>query len=260
MAILAALSVQAVMKKQPHALTKARKHVLAVDDDPWIREAISDYLGQYGFRVTAVADGRAMQAVLARDVVDLLVLDLTLREEDGMALASGLREESAIPIIMLSGRSAEADRVRGLELAADDYLTKPFSPRELLARIRALLRRRQPDIQQGRPEGIRAYRFDGWELNLNTRRLKTPGGRLVALSNGEFSLLVVLVGAANRVLTRDLLLDMSRLHGDEVYNRTVNTQILRLRRKLESDPAKPRYICTERGAGYVFRARVHIIY
>jgi two-component system OmpR family response regulator len=145
-------------------------------------------------------------------------------------------------------------------LAADDYLTKPFSPRELLARIRAVLRRRQPEVQQGRPEGIRAYRFDGWELNLNTRRLKTPAGQVVRLSNGEFSLLVVLLGAANRVLTRDQLLDMSRLHGDDVYNRSVNTQILRLRRKLQSDPATPSYICTERGAGYVFNARVDIVY
>jgi two-component system OmpR family response regulator len=257
---LARMNVQAVVNKQLHPPTGARLHVLAVDDDPVIREAISDYLGQYDFRVTAVADGGAMQAVLSHDVVDLVVLDLKLREEDGMALASRLREESAIPIIMLTGRREEADRVMGLELAADDYLTKPFSPRELLARIRAVLRRRQPEIQQGRPEGIRAYRFDGWELNLNTRRLKAPAGRVVRLSNGEFSLLVVLLGAANRVLTRDQLLDMSRLHGDDVYNRSVNTQILRLRRKLEIDPAKPRYICTERGAGYVFSARVDIIY
>jgi two-component system OmpR family response regulator len=248
------------MNRQLDAPTKVRSHVLAVDDDPVIREAISDYLGQYGFRVTTVADGPAMHAVLARDVVDLLVLDLTLREEDGMELASGLREESAIPIIMLTGRREEADRVMGLELAADDYLTKPFSPRELLARIRALLRRRQPEVQQGRPQGVRAYRFDGWELNLNTRRLKAPAGQLVALSNGEFSLLVVLLGSANRVLTRDQLLDMSRLHGDDVYNRSVNTQILRLRRKLESDPTKPRYIGTKRGAGYVFSARVDIVY
>jgi two-component system OmpR family response regulator len=252
--------VQSVMNKQLHTPTSARSHVLVVDDDPVIREAIGDYLGQYDFRITAVADGRAMWAVLAHDVVDLLVLDLKLRDEDGMALASRLREESAIPIIMLTGRREEADRVMGLELAADDYLTKPFSPRELLARIRAVLRRRRPEVQQGRPEGIRAYRFDGWELNLNTRRLKSPVGRLVRLSNGEFSLLVVLLGAANRILTRDQLLDMSRLHGDDVYNRSVNTQILRLRRKLESDPAKPQYICTERGAGYVFNARVDIIY
>jgi two-component system OmpR family response regulator len=254
------MNVQAIMNRHLDARSKARPHVLAVDDDPIICGAISDYLGQYGFRVTAVADGRAMRAVLAHDVVDVLVLDLTLPEEDGMALASALREESAIPIIMLTGRREEADRVMGLELAADDYLTKPFSPRELLARIRALLRRRQPEIQQGRPEGVRAYRFEGWELNLNTRRLKAPGGHLVALSNGEFSLLVVLLGSANRVLTRDQLLDMSRLHGDDVYNRSVNTQILRLRRKLERDPAKPRYICTKRGAGYLFNARIDIIY
>jgi len=160
---------------------------------------------------------------------------------------------------MLTGRCEEADRVMGLELGADDYLTKPFSPRELLARIRAVLRRRL-EIQQGRPEGIRAYRFDGWELNLDTRRLRNRDGKTVLLSNGEFGLLVALLGAPNRILSRDQLLDMSRLHSDDVYNRSVNTQILRLRRKLETDPAKPRYLCTERGAGYVFSARVEIIY
>jgi DNA-binding response OmpR family regulator len=238
----------------------ALAHVVAVDDDPIIRQAIADYLGQHEFRVTAVADGGAMQAVLANEVVDLVVLDLKLLAEDGMALARRLRDESAIPIIMLTGRREEADRVMGLELGADDYLTKPFSPRELLARIRAVLRRRRPDVQQGRPEGIRAYRFDGWELNLNTRRLRNRDGQTVPLSNGEFSLLVVLLGAPDRVLTRDQILDMSRLHGDDVYNRSVNTQILRLRRKLETDPANPRYICTERGAGYVFSVRVEIIY
>ena len=235
-------------------------HVLAIDDDPLLRNAIAEYLGKHEFRVTAVADGSAMQTVLANEVVDLVVLDLKLQTEDGMALARKLRDDSAIPIIMLTGRREEADRVMGLELGADDYVTKPFSPRELLARIRAVLRRRRPEIQQGRPEGIRAYRFDGWEMNLNTRRLKDPDGKPVRLSNGEFSLLVVLLGAANRVLTRDQVLDMSRLHSDDVYNRSVNTQIMRLRRKLETDPANPRYILTERGAGYVFSARVETIY
>jgi len=145
-------------------------------------------------------------------------------------------------------------------LGADDYLTKPFSPRELLARIRAVLRRRRAEMHQGRPEGIRAYRFDGWELNLNTRRLTDREGRMVRLSNGDFSLLVVLLGAPNRILSRDLLLDMSRLHSDDVYNRSVNTQIMRLRHKLEADPAKPRYIVTERGVGYVFSVPVGIVY
>ena len=245
---------------QVQAPPTAVAHVLAVDDDPIIREAVVDYLGQHEFRVTAVADGAAMQAVLAHEVVDLLVLDLKLQAEDGMALARRLRDDSAIPIIMLTGRLEEADRVMGLELGADDYLTKPFSPRELLARIRAVLRRRRPEIQQGRPEGIRAYRFDGWELNLNTRRLKDRDGQAVPLSNGEFSLLVVFLGAPHRMLTRDQLLDMSRLHGDDVYNRSVNTQVMRLRRKLEIDPARPRYIRTERGAGYVFSVPVETVY
>src|SRR6266850_2595617 len=248
------------MNMQVHAPPTALPHVLAIDDDPVIREAIVDYLGQYEFRVTAVADGGAMQAVLANEVVDLVVLDLKLLAEDGMALARRLRDESAIPIVMLTGRREEADRVMGLELGADDYLTKPFSPRELLARIRAVLRRRRPEVQQGRPEGIRAYRFDGWELNLNTRRLRNRDGQGVPLSNGEFSLLVVLLGAPHRILSRDQLLDMSRLHNDDVYNRSVNTQILRLRRKLETDPANPRYILTERGVGYVFSVAVEIIY
>jgi DNA-binding response OmpR family regulator len=235
-------------------------HVLAVDDDSMIREAVSDYLGHHDFRVSTASDGGEMQSVLADDVVDLIVLDLKLRMEDGLSLVRRLRDHSAIPIIMLTGCRDEADKVMGLELGADDYLTKPFSPRELLARIRAVLRRRQPALQQGRPEGIRAYRFDGWDLNLNTRRLRNPQGEVVSLSNGEFSLLIVLLGAQGRVLSRDQLLDMSRLHGDDVYNRSVNTQIMRLRRKLEGDKVRPRYILTERGAGYSFGVAVDIVY
>lgn len=254
------MSNHAVMATPVQAPPTALAHVLAVDDDPTIRGAIADYLGQYEYRVTAVADGHAMQAVLEHEVVDLLVLDLKLQAEDGMALARRLRDESAIPIIMLTGRREEADRVMGLELGADDYLTKPFSPRELLARVRAVLRRRRPEIQQGRPEGIRAYRFDGWELNLNTRRLRGRDGQTVPLSNGEFSLLVVFLGAPHRMLTRDQLLDMSRLHSDDVYNRSVNTQVMRLRRKLETDPARPRYIRTERGVGYMFSVPVETVY
>jgi two-component system, OmpR family, response regulator len=235
-------------------------HVLAVDDDPTIRQLVVDYLGQNELRVTAVPDGKSMRDVLAEQVVDLVVLDLRLKSEDGMALARTLRDDSAIPIIMLTGRAEEADRVMGLELGADDYLTKPFSPRELLARIRTILRRRRAEVRQGRPDGIRAYRFDGWELNLNTRRLTAPDARQVQLSNGEFSLLVVLLGSPQRVLTRDQLLDLSRLHNDEVYNRSVDVQVMRLRRKLEKDPAEPRYIRTERGAGYLFGVPVETVY
>jgi two-component system, OmpR family, response regulator len=249
------------MSFQPQAaLLAGLPHVLAVDDDPTIRSLVVDYLGQNDFRVTAVADGRAMSEVLEREVVDLIVLDLRLQAEDGMGLARRLRDESTIPIIMLTGRRDEADRVMGLELGADDYLTKPFSPRELLARIRAVLRRRRAEVHQGRPEGIRAYRFDGWELNLNTRRLTAPDGRVVTLSRGDFGLLVVLLGAPHRILSRDQLLDLSRLHNDDVYNRSIDVQILRLRRKIEPHPAEPRYIRTERGTGYVFSVPVETVY
>jgi two-component system, OmpR family, response regulator len=256
------MRTEAIMDtERPQASIRSNvPHVLVVDDDPAIRELVSDYLGSNEFRVTAVADGRAMQAVLAEQVVDLIVLDLRLRGEDGMALARRLRDESEIPIVMLTGRTEEADRVMGLELGADDYLTKPFSPRELLARIRTVLRRRRAEVRQGKPDGIRAYRFDGWELNLNTRRLSAPDGRKVALSNGEFSLLVALLGAPNRILSRDQLLDLSRLHNDEVYNRSVDVQILRLRRKIEQNPAEPRYVRTERGVGYLFGVPVETVY
>src|SRR5262245_59704641 len=255
------MAAEPIMSPQSQPLRQpALPHVLAVDDDPTIRELMADYLGQNGFRITAVADGRAMQAVLAEEVVDLIVLDLRLQAEDGMALARRLRDESTIPIIMLTGRAEEADRIMGLELGADDYLTKPFSPRELLARIRTVLCRRRAEVRQGRPEGIRAYRFDGWELNLNTRRLATADGHNVLLSNGEFSLLVVLLGSPPRILSRDQLLDLSRLHNDEVFNRSVDVQIMRLRRKIEKDPAQPRYIKTERGAGYLFGVPVDTVY
>jgi two-component system OmpR family response regulator len=254
------MSTEAVTNIQARAPAIAPMHVLAVDDDPITREAITDYLRQYEFRVSTVADGGAMQAVLANDVVDLIVLELMPPPEDGIALVRRLRDQSAIPIVMLTGRREEADRVMSLELGADDYLTKPFSPRELLARIRAVLRRCRREVRQGRPEGIRAYRFDGWELNLNTRRLRNRNGQTMPLSNGQFSLLVVLLGAPNRVLSRDELLDMSRLHNDDVYNRSVNTQVMRLRRKLEVDATKPKYICTERGVGYLFGVPVETIY
>jgi two-component system, OmpR family, response regulator len=253
-------SAKAPSDSKRHIHAPPLAHILAVDDDRALREGIAAYLADYNFRVTAVGDSRAMYDVLDKDVVDLIVMDLRLGREDGMAIAGGLREESAIPIIMLTSRQEEADRVMGLELAADDYLTKPCSPRELLARIRAVLRRRRAELQQGRPEGVRAYRFDDWELNLNTRRLTAPDGRVVRLSNGEFGLLVVLLGAPQRILSRNQILEMSRLHGADVYSSTVNTQILRLRRKIEQDPARPGYICAERGVGYVFNSHVDIVY
>ncbi len=243
-----------------HNTSSLAPHVLALDDDPAIRQLVSDYLTGNELRVTTVASGKELTAVMARDTFDLVLLDLRLQGEDGMQIARRLRETSAIPILMLTGRVDEADRVMGLELGADDYLTKPFSPRELLARIRALLRRAKAQATVADEIArVRAYRFGGWELNVGLRKLKAPDGRSVGLTNGEFSLLVSFLSAPQRILTRDQLLELSRLHNAEVYDRSVDVQILRLRRKIEVDPANPQYIRTERGAGYVFVASVEVV-
>jgi two-component system OmpR family response regulator len=235
-------------------------HILALDDDPAVRELVSEYLSQNELRVTAVASGRELGEVMARETVDLVVLDLRLQGEDGMQIARKLREASAIPILMLTGLAEEADRVMGLELGADDYLTKPFSPRELLARVRALLRRAnaQATVADAIAK-VRAYRFGGWELNIGLRKLKSPQGETVDLSKGEFSLLTAFLAAPQRVLSRDQLLEMSRLHNAEVYDRSIDIQILRLRRKIEADPANPKFITTERGAGYLFAIPVQVV-
>jgi DNA-binding response OmpR family regulator len=235
-------------------------HIVTIDDDPSMRQAIADYLAGNDLRVTTLASGRELAEVMARETIDLLLLELRLPGEDGMQIARKLREESALPIIILTDRKDDADRVIALETGADDYLTKPCNPRELLARIRAVLRRCRLELRQGKPEGVRAYRFDCWELNLSARRLAATDGRQIRLSNAEFNLLVVLLSASQRVLTRNQLLDLSRLHNDEVFNRSIDVQIARLRRKLEGDRSRPRYIKTERGAGYRFDVPVQTIY
>jgi two-component system, OmpR family, response regulator len=245
---------------QPMTPATATTHVLAVDDDPSVRQMIADYLTDNDVRVTAIASGREIADVMARETIDLVILDLRLPGEDGMQIARKLREESDLPIIMLTGRKDEADRVMGLELGADDYLTKPFSPRELLARIRALLRRsRAHETVADGLARVRAYRFAGWELSVRLRRLTTPEGETLALTNSEFNLLVAFLAAPQRVLSRDQLLDLSRLHNDEVYDRSIDVQVGRLRKKLELDAAQTPLIRTERGAGYVFTAIVETV-
>ncbi|KQP21269.1 response regulator [Pseudorhodoferax sp. Leaf265] len=240
-----------------HAGAPTPAHVLAVDDDPSVRELISTYLGDHDLRVTAVAREAEMRAVLEREAVQLVLLDLRLKGEDGLAIARDLRAHSKLPIIILTGRTEEADRVMGLELGADDYLTKPFSPRELLARIRALLRRTQMHATLAETvASVRAYRFEGWTLSLRLRRLNDPAGRPVELRNSEFNLLLAFLSAPQRVLTREQLLDLSRLHNAEVYDRSIDVQVGRLRRKIEADPRRPRLIVTERHAGYLFAAEV----
>jgi DNA-binding response OmpR family regulator len=235
-------------------------HVLIVDDDRDLCNLVSEYLGQNEIRVTAVASGKQMMEVIGREAIDLLLLDLRLPGEDGMQIARKLRDESAVPILILTGRAEEADRVMGLELGADDYLTKPFSPRELLARIRALLRRARAQATVADAIAtVRAYRFSGWELNIGLRKLKNPDGQSIDLTKGEFSLLTAFLSAPQRVLARDQLLDLSRLHNAEVYDRSIDIQILRLRRKIEADPTQPQFIKTERGAGYIFSVPVTVV-
>ena len=237
-------------------------HILVVDDDPLMRELIGEYLSENDLRVSLAADGAEMAAVLADAVVDMVLLDLRLKGEDGMQLARKLREDSAIPVIIVTGKKDEADRVMGLEFAADDYIMKPFSNRELLARIRAVLRRTQSSqaaAPKAREAKCRAYRFGGWELNLLARRLTAPEGHRVELSNGEFNLLLALCEAPQRALSRDRLLELSRMHGAEVYDRSIDVQILRLRRKIEVDPAQPQFIKTERGSGYYFDSTVKVV-
>jgi two-component system, OmpR family, response regulator len=237
----------------------SRHHILVVDDDPALRELLAEYLAENQLNVTTASTGAEMDRAMKDAVIDLVVLDLRLADEDGMQLARQLRETSEVPVIIVTGKREEADRVMGLEIAADDYVTKPFSNRELLARIRAVLRRYQVRSQvtaAPRDGKRRAYRFDGWELSLLARRLTSPAGQRVELSNGEFNLLLALCEAPQRVLSRDQLLELSRLHGGEVYDRSIDVQILRLRRKVEVDPSNPKLIRTERGAGYVLDTRV----
>jgi len=236
-------------------------HILIVDDDAAIRTLLTEYLAENALRVSAAGTSAAMTAILADSAIDLIVLDLRLAGEDGMAIARELRSHSAIPIIMLTGVRDEADRVMGLELGADDFLTKPFSPRELLARIRTVLRRvRAVAGAEAREGQIRAFRFGDFELNLRTRRLAGKNGARIALTNGEFNLLAALLASPRRVLTRDQLIEASRVYDNEVYDRAIDVQILRLRRKLEADYSQPRYIITERGVGYSFDAAVETIY
>jgi DNA-binding response OmpR family regulator len=238
-----------------------QSHILVVDDDPQICGLLQEYLAENALRVSVAPNGKQMSQILAEEAIDLVILDLRLAGEDGMAIIRTLRDSSAIPIVMLTGVRDEADRVMGLELGADDYLTKPFSPRELLARIRTVLRRTKGTaLTQARQHEIRAYRFAEFELNMRTRRLKRRDGPQVDLTNGEFNLLAALLSASQRILTRDQLLEASRVYDNEVYDRSIDVQVLRLRKKIEPDPSLPQFIVTERGVGYIFNSPVEVLY
>lgn len=229
-------------------------HVLVVDDDPALRDLLTTYLAANGFSVAAVGDGRAMRTALSDRLPDAVVLDLMLPGEDGLALTRVIRAQSSVPILMLSARGEEVDRVIGLEVGADDYLAKPFGPRELLARLRALLRRGQPGTPLAPRAGAAAteqYHFGPFVLDYASRRLLRDSVD-VRLTGAEFDLLVALVARPNRVLSRDTLVDLLKGYDRDPFDRSIDIRVTRLRRKIEFAPAAPTYICTVRGEGYLF--------
>ncbi|MBV9782755.1 MAG: response regulator [Acidisphaera sp.] len=231
-------------------------HILVVDDDRELRDLLARFLERHRFRVTAVRDGREARRAWTAGHYHLVVLDLMLPGEGGLDLARWMRTQSDVPIVMLTAMGEETDRIIGLELGADDYVPKPFNPRELLARIRAVLRR-AGDPQERRAEpGSRSIRFSGWTLEPARRRLLNPEGVEVALTGGEFDLLTALVDRANRVLTRDMLLDLLRGRQAGPFDRAIDVAISRLRRKLEDDGRHAQLIKTVRGGGYVLAATV----
>jgi two-component system phosphate regulon response regulator OmpR len=223
-----------------------------VDDDPALRELLTGYLAGNGFTVQAVGDGAAMRTVLADGFPDAIVLDLMLPGEDGLALTRAIRAQSSVPILMLSARGEEVDRVIGLEVGADDYLAKPFGPRELLARLRALLRRGQPVGGAMPADGeTQAQRFGPFVLDQAGHRLLRDGSE-VHLTSAEFDLLAVFVARPNRVLSRDTLIDLLKGYDRDPFDRSIDIRVTRLRRKIEVEPASPAYIRTVRGEGYLF--------
>ncbi len=231
-------------------------HILIVDDHREMRDLVSRALAKEGFRISAAADGKAMRKVLADANIDLILLDLMLPGEDGLSLCRALRAESDIPIIMLTAKGDEIDRVIGLEMGADDYLPKPFGGRELVARIRAVLRRnrvREPAANQDKPK---CYRFERWTFDVDKRELLGQDGVAVPLSTGEFDLLLALVERPQRTLSRDQLLDLARHRAANTFDRSMDTQVSRLRKKVERDPADPAIIKTVWGGGYIFTPNV----
>jgi two-component system phosphate regulon response regulator OmpR len=230
--------------------TDERQRILVVDDDPALRELLTAYLDENGFTVMAVGDGAAMRAAISEDMPDAIVLDLMLPGEDGLALTRAIRTQSSVPILILSARGEEVDRVIGLEVGADDYLAKPFGPRELLARLRALLRRSLPAPAADANASLE-QRFGPFVLDVAGRRLLRAGSE-VALTGAEFDLLAAFLARPNRVLSRDTLVDLLKGYDRDPFDRSIDIRVTRLRRKIEADPATPAYIRTVRGEGYLF--------
>ncbi|HVC50394.1 MAG TPA: response regulator [Stellaceae bacterium] len=234
-------------------------HILIVDDQREVCEAIQDYLTGEGYRVSTAGNGSEMRRMLAQSPVDLVILDLMLPGEDGLTLARSLRSESEVGILMLTGRGDLVDRIIGLEMGADDYLPKPFNLRELLARVKSILRRLQSAPAERAVPARPRLRFAGWEIDLAARVLAAPSGEVVRLTTGEFDLLAVFASHANQVLSRARLMDLARNRETGPLDRTIDVQVGRLRRKLDEDPQNPAMIKTVRGGGYIFVPLVEMV-
>ncbi|MGL6411948.1 response regulator [Aeromonas veronii] len=237
-------------------MNQGNTHILVVDDHSEIRDLLKRFLEQHGLRVSCARDGKEMKRLLEEREFDLLVLDLMMPGEDGLTLCRELRVKSNLPIIMLTAMGEETDRIIGLEMGADDYLAKPFNPRELLARIKAVMRRTQADTQPAAETLTRDLRFDRWQLDVNRRELVDEDGVGLSLSTAEFDLLKVFLERPQRVLSRDQLLDLARGREAVAFDRAIDTLVSRLRRKLERDPKNPELIKTIWGGGYMFSADV----
>ncbi|HVC10529.1 MAG TPA: response regulator [Burkholderiales bacterium] len=229
-------------------------HVLVVDDDAEIRNLLAEYLGQNGYRVSLVRDGREMRQALENSRPDIVVLDVMLPGEDGLALCRDLRAKSETPVIMLTARGEELERIIGIEMGADDYLAKPFNPRELLARMKSILRRARALPRA--TTGAQRLRFAGWVLDLAARHLVAPDGVIVSLSGTEFRLLSILLEHPNRVLDRNQLMDLTLGREATPFDRSIDVQVSRLRQRLRDDAREPRIIKTVRNGGYVLAAAV----
>lgn len=229
----------------------SQQRILVVDDEAKLRELLKTYLASENFAVEAVEDGLAMDRYLAEHEVDLVILDLMLPGEDGLSIGRRLRSQNNLPIIILSARGEELDRIVGLEMGADDYLMKPFNPRELLARIRSVMRRCAPYKQSPTADEHKIYTFGPYRLNVDKHQL-TKNEQDIPLTSGEFSLLCVFIEHSNRVLSRDALLNMTKGYERSPFDRSIDISVGRLRRKIEPNPSEPTYIRTIRGAGYLF--------
>lgn len=230
--------------------------VLLVDDDRRIRDMLGQFLTERGLTVYQAPDGKRMFSLLKSTRIDVIVLDVMLPGEDGFSLCRRLRLDSTVPVILLTAINEASDRIAGLELGADDYVSKPFDPRELLARIRAVMRRIGGAAAISREQAI--YMFLGWTLDPRRRTLRTRSNVLVDLTSGEFDLLLAFVEYPQQILHRDRLLDLARGRANQAFDRSIDVQISRLRRKIEPDPAEPRLIKTVRSEGYIFTADVTI--